>query len=137
MGLNSRPNLPTRFSKADTGGPAEPPVIMRCKLSGYVSRIDCLTDPISSRLLPEVLCNPIAKPVLTPTSPIDWASAIDVTDAGGFANCLISNRRHDARPKDDACSCDATCRIIDILAVHYGTGLVGAYSYESGYQQRR
>jgi hypothetical protein len=78
-----------------------------------------------------------AKPVLTPTGPIDWASAIDVTDAGGFADCLISNRRHDARPKNDACSCDATCRIIDILAVHYGTGLVGAYSYESGYQKRR
>ena len=56
-----------------------------------------------------------------PAGPIDWASAIDGTAASRFAvfaDCLISHRCHNARPKNDTRSRDATRGIINVLTVH-------------------
>ena len=56
-----------------------------------------------------------------PAGPIDWASTIDGTAASRFAvfaDCLISHRCNNARPKNDTRSRDATHGVINVLTVH-------------------
>jgi hypothetical protein len=55
--------------------------------------------------------------------PIDRASAIDGATASGFAvfaDRLISHRRYDTRPENDARSRDATHGIINVLTIDDG-----------------
>jgi hypothetical protein len=54
------------------------------------------------------------------------------TDAGGH-----HGSRDRPRPQHDAGPYDASGRILNVLAVHYGTGLFSACGHEPGYQQRR
>jgi hypothetical protein len=53
-------------------------------------------------------------------------------DAGGHYRS-----RDRPRPQYDAGPYDATSRILNVLAVHHGTGLFSARGDEAGYQQRR
>jgi hypothetical protein len=54
------------------------------------------------------------------------------TDARGY-----HGSRDRPRPQHDAGPYDAPDGIRNVLAVHYGTGLFGAYGHEPSYQQRR